>query len=310
MRYAFAQLPNNVIKTFFHRDVALRFTEYRYRAKPERKDWEEVEENGVRGIWIKKHQDREPDFVLYYIHGGGYVYGSVWFYLQWLHAFHTTLCPYFNNPAIFALSYSPAPQSTYPTQVKEACNGYAYALKAILDDAGKLCLAGDSAGAALAMMVVHKLMLEGSQKLPKQVLLISPWLSLNPTLAFVTDSDFVTTAGLRACAKAYAPSPEYGTNEDASVMRRLSSHWPERSNLLGDQLPRPIFHVWYGKNETVHDEIEAACHILQLKGWEVRRILEGAPDKAIHVWPVASFFLGRDQGRRLESLKKLSAKLR
>jgi len=259
--------------------------------------------------------------------GGGYVYGSVWFYLEWLHAFHTSLCLDFGNPAIFALSYSAAPHSTYPAQINEANNGYAYIRKFLpFGSHGiNICIAGDSAGAALAMMVVHGLLRTKAsnfapQNLPSQVLLISPWLSLNPSLAAVTDSDFVTMTGLRACAKAYAPSSDgHSINEDASVMRKLSHDWPDRFDVLGEQpqqqspvsgpASRPVFHIWYGTNETLHNEIAAACKALRQKGWTVQTIVEGAPDKAIHVWPVAAFYLSRKQGRRLESVRMLSSLL-
>jgi acetyl esterase/lipase len=311
MRYALASVPPAIIKCCFHKSVALPFAEYRDWDRREDKNWEEVESGDTRGIWIQKEKQKPPSFVLYYIHGGGYQYGSVWFYLPWLQALHAELCAQVGNAAIFALSYGPAPEFKFPSQIHEAWDGYTYVVDRLglgKDGRWRVCIGGDSAGGAIAMMVIEKLLVEnklnpgGATPLPRQVLLISPWLVPERRGAESTaKDDFVTNRGLEACAWAYMPggSGSLAALRNASVVDRIKE-WPKRSNL------DMVFHVWVGGGETLRDEIIAGTTLLEEGKWDVRLMLENAHDRGLHVWPVAAFFLARTQARRLEGIKELS----
>lgn len=75
-RYAHANLPPDVLQAFFHKNVSYPFLRFRlirhcYFKIPV--DLEEVEDRTVtptlKGIWIRKDATKDPDIVVYYIHG-------------------------------------------------------------------------------------------------------------------------------------------------------------------------------------------------------------------------------------------------
>lgn len=75
-RYAHTKLPPDVLQAFFHKKVTYPFLRFRmlrhlYLWSPVH--WEEISDNSlsppVKGIWIRKDATRDPDIVLYHIHG-------------------------------------------------------------------------------------------------------------------------------------------------------------------------------------------------------------------------------------------------
>lgn len=91
-RYAHVNLPPDILQAFFHKNVAYPFLRFRmlrqlYLRSPVH--WEQITEDlvspPIKGIWIKKDATKDPDIVLYYIHGksassrqGAVVAGSSW----------------------------------------------------------------------------------------------------------------------------------------------------------------------------------------------------------------------------------------
>ncbi len=73
VRYAFAHMPARVGRVFFSKWVAYPFFRFRllrhgYLVSPVRV--EEVQRNGVRGLWIAGTEvDGKPDVLVYYCHG-------------------------------------------------------------------------------------------------------------------------------------------------------------------------------------------------------------------------------------------------
>lgn len=75
-RYAHVNLPPDILQAFFHKNVTYPFLRFRmlrqlYLRSPVR--WEQITEDlvspPIKGIWIKKDATKDPDIVLYYVHG-------------------------------------------------------------------------------------------------------------------------------------------------------------------------------------------------------------------------------------------------
>lgn len=72
VRYAFANIPPNIGRVFFSKEVALPFLKWRlfrhgYLKSPVL--WREHVTKEFRGLWVMKDPMTAPDFVLYYAHG-------------------------------------------------------------------------------------------------------------------------------------------------------------------------------------------------------------------------------------------------
>jgi epsilon-lactone hydrolase len=106
-----------------------------------------------------------------YLHGGGYVTGSV--------ASHRTLVSQLAKEAgcrALAVEYRLAPENPYPAAVEDAVKAYGWMI-ANGYEARDIVLAGDSAGGGLAVAAMLKLREAGSP-MPAAALLLSPWTDL------------------------------------------------------------------------------------------------------------------------------------
>ena len=131
--------------------------------------------DGTKGVWIVRDPSRPPDVVVYYLHGGGFAMGSPWFYLEFLLAWSDLLISSseprdehkddgkkkgYQNPAIFALDYTLVPYATFPVQVEQVVAGWRFCCDLAGPDV-PLEVAGDSAGATLALSLMLHLAREG-----------------------------------------------------------------------------------------------------------------------------------------------------
>jgi acetyl esterase/lipase len=105
---------------------------------------EPVTANGVRAEWTSTPRDNS-DAALLYLHGGGYVIGSL--------DSHRHLVAEAGRAAgcwALALDYRLAPESPFPAAVEDAVAGYRYLLARGLKS-GRIAIAGDSAGGGLVV---------------------------------------------------------------------------------------------------------------------------------------------------------------
>jgi len=105
---------------------------------------EPVTANGVRAEWTSTPQDNS-DAALLYLHGGGYVIGSL--------DSHRHLVAEAGRAAgcwALALDYRLAPENPFPAAVEDAVAGYRYLLARGLKS-GRIAIAGDSAGGGLVV---------------------------------------------------------------------------------------------------------------------------------------------------------------
>ncbi|MCP4136098.1 MAG: alpha/beta hydrolase [bacterium] len=142
----------------------------------------------------------QSDSIILYLHGGAYVNGISPFHWGLL----AQLCRETGRKAVMA-DYRLAPEFPYPAAPEDAVSVYTQLLKS--NDAGKITIIGDSAGANLALVTALKLK-ENGTALPAKLVLLSPWLDVsmtNPDIASLEKKDAVLGKnGIIEAGKHYA----------------------------------------------------------------------------------------------------------
>ncbi len=124
---------------------------------------------GVDCVWTRPVHGSGDTLV--HIHGGGFVTCSARTHRMMLAdlAFHT-------GHDVLAIEYQLAPENAYPGPIDDCENAYLALLETGVDPSS-IVLSGDSAGGNLALALVQRLRDRGVP-LPKQLVLISPWVDL------------------------------------------------------------------------------------------------------------------------------------
>jgi len=220
-----------------------------------------VTANGVPAEWTSTPAARD-DGVILYLHGGGFVWGSL--------ASHRHFVSELGRAAemkTLALDYRRAPEFPFPHALEDAVDGYRY----LLEHCRKIAVAGDSAGAGLAVAMLVRLRELGLPQ-PASAVLFSPW------------TDMTISAG------------SYGRNaeRDPVLNRDLMLFLAEQ--YLGDRprdtaLASPVFadlhgiaplNIFVGATEALLDDSIALARAATLADVRVR--LEIWP-KMFHFWP-------------------------
>lgn len=214
----------------------------------------------------------QPLPVLVYLHGGGWVAGSV--------ATHDPFCRLLSQAAgviVASVEFRRAPEHPYPAAVEDTLAAVCWAAQhaaAWGGDATRLAIGGDSAGANLAAVAANRLCAAAEGKALRALLLLYP-VTDSPLAGHLSYTENATGYGLEANAmrwfwQQYAPgvSPN---DPDASPMQlqKLSS------------LP-PVF-VATAEYDVLRDEGLAYAEKLQAAGVSVTRL--HAPDMH-HNFPV------------------------
>lgn len=134
---------------------------------------EEVSDNSVKGEWVRTVGARS-DAVLFYLHGGAYVFCSPSTHRQLVAALSEAA-----GIAAFALDYRLAPESPFPAAVEDAVNGYRWLLSQGFAPE-RIVIAGDSAGGGLTMATLVAAR-DAGLAMPAAAVLISPWADLTIT---------------------------------------------------------------------------------------------------------------------------------
>ena len=118
--------------------------------------------------------DTQSDSVLFYLHGGGYVIGSL--------TTHQSLVADISRAAGikgFAIDYELAPEGQFPCATRDAVKAYQWLLGTGVK-AENIVIAGDSAGGGLTVATLVKLR-DQNIPLPSAAILLSPWADLTHT---------------------------------------------------------------------------------------------------------------------------------
>ena len=177
-----------------------------------------------------------------YLHGGGYVAGSV--------ASHRNLLGHLAQAIgcrIFAAEYSLAPEFQHPAPVKDSAAVY----RSLVDQGyspSRMAVAGDSAGGGLAMATLLALK-DDKDPLPAAAALISPWVDAEGTGESMTTKasvdPMITPGSLKNIAALFL-GPD-GDPKD-----------PLASPLLGDVAGLPPILIQVGESEVLLDDSSAS----------------------------------------------------
>jgi monoterpene epsilon-lactone hydrolase len=155
-------------------------------AEPEGVKWIEVSAGGIPALWAEPDSSAE-DRVLLYVHGGGYVLGSLDSYRRFTgHLAKVIGC------RVLSLGYGLAPENPHPGPVNDTVVAYRW----LLSEGYRpehLAIAGDSAGGGLTLATLLKLRDDGVAQ-PAAAVPMSPWADmegLGETMRSNADKDLI-----------------------------------------------------------------------------------------------------------------------
>lgn len=236
---------------------------------------EPVVANGVAAEWTFT-PGADPSCVLLFLHGGGYVSGSI--------ASHRAMVAEAGRQAkvrTLALAYRLAPEHPYPAALDDALAGYRF-LRSGGIDARHIVISGDSAGGGMTIATMATLR-DAGEALPACAWCISPWVDLQMTGA---------SMGGKAAIDPLIQKP-YLQELAAAYLNGADPRGPLASPLHADLHGLPPLLIQCGSAETLLDDsvrlAGAAANA------DVAVTLEVYPDM-IHVWPL--FYQQVAAGRR------------
>lgn len=225
---------------------------------------EPVSAHGVPAEWTSTPVASAREVMLY-LHGGGYARGSL--------QSHRHLASEIGRAATMrtlALDYRRAPEFPFPHALEDAVSGYRFLLESGFAP-HQMAVAGDSAGAGLAVALLVRLKELGLQQ-PACALLLSPWVDMTAT------------------ADSYGRNAKRDPVLNREVMQFLADQY------LGDRpretpLASPVFAdlsgiapltIFVGATEALLDDAVALARAAGLADVSVR--LEIWPNM-FHIWP-------------------------
>ena len=225
--------------------------------------YDEVDAGGIPALWVTA-PDAADDRVVLYLHGGGYVLGSL--------ISHQDLVARISKAAksrVLYIDYRLAPEHPFPAAVEDATDAYRWLLSTGID-ASRAVVAGDSAGRGLTVATMVSLR-DAGDPLPTAAVCISPWVDLEGVGESMTTNagvdPMVRQEGLVDMAKSYL----------AGADPRSPLAAPLYADLKG--LPPTLIQV--GSHETLLDDSTRLFERAKEAGVDV--LLEKG-EGLFHVW--------------------------
>lgn len=231
--------------------------------------------HGVPAEWTATPLANGSEVILY-LHGGGYAWGSL--------KSHRHLVSEVGRAATMstlALDYGRAPEFPFPRALDDAVSGYRFLLDSGFEPR-QIAVAGDSAGAGLAVALLVRLKELGLQQ-PACALLFSPW------------------ADMTATADSYSRNAQRDPVLHREMMKFLAEQYlgkrppetPLASPVFADLRGIAPLTIFVGATESLLDDAMALSRAAGLADVSVR--LEIWP-KMFHIWPTYHQVLA--QGRQ------------
>ena len=204
---------------------------------PEDVKTENFDIRGIPAKWISTPETIQ-DRVLYFLHGGGHVSGSIK-----THQDFAARLSRIAKARVIMIDYRLAPEHPFPAGLEDAVKAYKWLVDEEKTTPKNIIIGGDSAGGNLALTTLLKLR-ELNMELPAAVVLISPWTDMLGTgESMVTKADvdpFISPIACEFFSQLYA--------RDRDVRNPLIS--PLYADLMG--LP-PLF-IQVGTAEVLLDD--------------------------------------------------------
>jgi len=269
----------------------------RERVEKDRNGWEElakmvkvpksvkcepVEARGIPSEWISA-PDVKQEHIILYLHGGGYVTGSINTHREMLSRISAA-----SKARVFIIDYRLAPEYPFPAAVEDSTKAYQFLIEDQKIAPNNVIIAGDSAGGGLTLASLLNLRDKGIA-LPTAAVCISPWTDLGLTSKSYKEKaridPMVTMDDLMFCARLYLGNADY-TN-------------PLASPLYGDPKGLPPLLILVGSAEILLEDSVVFAEKAKEAGVEVvLDIMEDMP----HVYPIFAAFAPEGQ----QGIKKIS----
>jgi epsilon-lactone hydrolase len=224
---------------------------------------ERVGVGGVPAEWISAPGANQAAVVLY-LHGGGYVLGSM--------RTHRVMLAHLARAAgckVLGLEYRLAPENPFPAPVDDTLTAYRWLLTRGYDPR-KIVLAGDSAGGGLVVAAMVAMRYVG-EPMPAAGVCLSPWVDME-----ATGPSFVTNATLDPSV-----AKDRIVRMAGVYLAGKSPQAPLASPIHADLRGLPPLLVQVGSIETLLDDAKALTERAQAAGVSVEcEVWEDMP----HVW--------------------------
>jgi acetyl esterase/lipase len=224
--------------------------------------FEKVRARGVPAEWFRP-PEVASDRVLLYLHGGGYVLGSI-------DTHRDAICRLCEAAGVtgLAIDYRLAPEHRFPAQLEDAVAAYRWLIDQGIAP-GHIVVAGESAGGGLSLSTLCWLRDRGVP-LPAGAALISPWLDLEGTGSSVQSNAIFDFIGARTLA--------YFRDHFVRPHQRRD---PLASPLHADPSELPPLFLHAGGAEALRDDAIRMARRIDDAGGEVELHVE---DDMVHAW--------------------------
>jgi acetyl esterase/lipase len=221
-------------------------------AEPGGVDYVETNLGDKTALWVQPKQAAK-DRVMLYLHGGGYVGGSIWTHRKMVgHLAKAIGC----NALLATYDYSF--QSKFPRQIEQAATAFEWLAEQGIEPKHTIG-AGDSAGAGLIVAAAMKLR-DAGRPLPVALLSISGWHDLS------------------ASGRSYEANREKDAFFQKASVDMLASQvlggadprHPFASPIFADLKGLPPIYLQVGEDETLLDDSRALADRAKAAGVEVR----------------------------------------
>ncbi|TYR78120.1 alpha/beta hydrolase [Priestia megaterium] len=197
---------------------------------------EEVDIDGMKGEW-QIVPDSEEDRVLLYLHGGGFMYGSID-----THRGESSELGRAAKARTLSINYRLAPEHPFPAPIEDALKAYSW----LLDQgyqAKNIIIAGDSAGGNLTVALMMSIR-DTKTPLPAGGVIISPWIDLGQTGETYITKEGVDPVNTKEAIKQLADN----------YLNGVSPNVPYASPIYGDLRGLPPIYVMVGEAEIMLSE--------------------------------------------------------
>ncbi|KAJ5162525.1 hypothetical protein N7492_007917 [Penicillium capsulatum] len=256
--------------------------------------------HGGLGHWIG---DRNAPNVLVWYHGGGFALPANAGYFKFFYQLIHHLERRGKRVSVFCLTYTLAPEATYPTQLKQAVGALRYILSPPNRDPSSVFIGGDSAGGNLVGAVLSHLAHPHPQIEPLTptvhlggAIFISPWTLLDtefPDQEIYDGGDLITEAVAGPWAAGYlglAPRDHY--TDLSSAPTEWFADFPVNAVLItggGNEILLPVIQDFAQKFQTGFPAAELfiglrECHVAPIYNLELGSRAETAQGKKITEW--------------------------
>jgi len=233
-----------------------------------------VNAGGVPAEWIAAPGAAE-DRVILYLHGGGYVIGSINTHRELMIRFSRAA-----NARVLGLNYRLAPESPFPAAVEDATAAYRWLLAQGIKP-NRIAVAGDSAGGGLTVATLVSIR-DAKLPTPAAGVCLSPWVDMEGLGESMTTrasvDPMVQKAGLQMMANLYLSGKDPRT--------------PLAAPLYADLKGLPPLLIQVGDSETLLDDSTRIAE--RAKGAGVSVKLEVWPEM-VHVWQLFASTLPEGQ---------------